>query len=461
MTPSLHPAEPILLVDDEPSWLNSLSLNLEYFGKYNHLLTCQESRDVIGLLRWQKVSLILLDLMMPHLSGEDLLIQLGQEHPEIPVIVLSGLNQLETAVRCMKMGAFDYYVKTAEPDRLLTGIARALEMTALHRENRELSQRLLHQELRRPEVFAEIVTRSPRMAAIFRYLEAIAASPNPVLFVGEAGSGRRLLARALHELASPVAPLVSVAGGEITGGGDLGLLFGSRGAPGKVQTARGGTLLITDLHLLPPAVQTRLAGMLAQGEYLADGAADAERLACRVIATAAPDLADRVAAGLFRRDLYHRLATHQIAVPPLRERSEDLPLLIERFRHDVVPAPRLPRNLVPLLSTYAFPGNVAELRELLGGALHANPSRRLSIEHFRNYLEEQSRSAAQISPVAAGAELPGLHFGERLPTLNEARDLTIREALRRVSGNQTIAARLLGISQPALSLYLKKVAPSS
>ena len=150
------PECPILLVDDEPSWLHSLAFTLEYTGNYNNLLTCSDSRELIGMLRCRQVGLVLLDLVMPHIGGEDLLVQVAREFPDVPVIVLSGLNQLETAVRCMKLGAFDYYVKTAELDRLLGGIEKALGMRALQRENRELTTRLFKAGTAAPRVVRRI-----------------------------------------------------------------------------------------------------------------------------------------------------------------------------------------------------------------------------------------------------------------------------------------------------------------
>lgn len=463
--PNLFPVAPLLLVDDEPAWLHSLGLNLEYFGNYNNILTCQDSRDVIGLLRLQKVSVVLLDLMMPHLSGEDLLVQLIQEHPDIPVIVLSGLNQLETAVRCMKLGAFDYYVKTAEPDRLLAGIQRAMEMAALHRENRELTSRVLHQELRRPEVFAALVTRSPRMEAIFRYLEAIAASPNPVLFLGEDGTGKRLLGRTLHTLASADAPLCMLSAAVLTEGGGEALLFGGNGHPGALHEAQGGTLLLTGLQDLPPALQARLSRILLQGEYPSAGTGVPARLQCRLLCTAAPQLPDLVSSGRFRKDLFHRLSTHLINVPPLRERMEDLPLLIDHFlcSDATITRPlRLPRNLALLLATYTFPGNLSELRNLLLSVVRESTSPRISIESFRRHIEQYSHvAAAPSAPQPDASASTALIIPGRFPTLAEARDLIIQEALRRTNGNQSIAARLLGISQPALSIHLKKSCPAS
>lgn len=460
------PTDPILLVDDETSWLHSLAVNLEYFSRFNNIITCSDSREVIGLLRRQPISLVLLDLIMPHITGEDLLVQLGQEYPQLPVIVLSGLNQLETAVRCMKLGAFDYYVKTSEPDRLQAGILRALQITALQRENRELTNRLLLQELRHPEAFTSVVTRSPKMEGIFRYLEAVATSPNPVLFFGESGTGKRLLARALHTLAAPAAPCVAAKVQGLEGDGFDQAFLGSDDVPGWFEQARDGVLIIEDVHLLSIEAQARLTSILRQGEFFPVGSSTPRHLLCRLYCTSTADLNELVNQCLFRRDLYFLLGTHQVCVPALRERLEDLPLLLEHFLTEVCATvdcrrPRLPRSLVPLLATYAFPGNIAQLRRVLEQVVTAAAGGRLTVESFRHSLEAESPAATASRRSDRGDNQPAtLIIPGRFPTLSEARELLIQEAMHRANGNQTVATRLLGISQPALSIHLKKSSSS-
>jgi len=456
------PTDPILLVDDETSWLHSLAVNLEYFSRFNNIITCSDSREVIGLLRRQPVSLVLLDLIMPHITGEDLLVQLGQEYPQLPVIVLSGLNQLETAVRCMKLGAFDYYVKTSEPDRLQAGIQRALQITALQRENRELTSRLLIQDLRRPEVFIPIVTRSPKMEGIFRYLEAVASSPNPVTFYGEPGTGKRLLARTLHTLAAPTAPCISGNASGLEGDSFDRALLGSDSVPGWFEQARDGVLILEHVHLLSFDAQARLAGILRVGEFFPVGSSVPRRLLCRIYCTSAVDLNELVNECLFRRDLYFLLGTHQVRVPALRERSEDLPLLLEHFLTEVGAAvgcrrSRPPTSLASLLATYDLPENIAQLRRVLVQAVAMAGGGRLTLDLFRRSLDGIIHSSGEGSFGSRADNQPAtLLIPGRFPTLSEARELVIREALRRSNGNQTIATRLLGISQPALSLHLKK-----
>src|SRR5512138_1830170 len=200
MNQQTYPAFGILLVDDEPAWLKSLSLTLKSCAGLTNISTCQDSRQVMGLLDAGGIGLVLLDLTMPNLPGEELLRQIGERHPEVTAIVISGLNQLETAVRCMKLGAFDYFIKTDEEDRIVGGVLRAVRMQEMQREYREVATRLVSGELRHPEAFTGIVTADPGMLTVFSYLEAVAKSPQPLLITGESGVGKELLARAAHGL---------------------------------------------------------------------------------------------------------------------------------------------------------------------------------------------------------------------------------------------------------------------
>lgn len=453
---TLHPAHPILLVDDEVSWLHSLRLNLEYFGNFNNLVACNDSREVLGLLRTQPFSVILLDLVMPHIEGADLLVQLGQEFPQIPVIVLSGMNQLETAVRCMRLGAFDYHVKTSEADRLWSSVRRALELSSLSRENRELGRQLLAAELRNPQAFAAIVTRSPAMGRIFHYLEAIASSPGPVLFIGPPGSGRHLLARTLSSLHAPDGPFITCRAAELDGRAGEELLFGVDERGGLCQAAQGGTLLIEDVELLPPAAQGRLVEILKRGEFPPPAAGPWRRLQFRLFGSSGTELSPLADAGQFRRDLVVRLDSHRIIVPPLRERSEDLPLLLDHFLQQACSAIgrrplKCPEHLASQLLQYPFPGNLDELRQLVEDAVAASRGNRLALTPFRQ--------ALRVSPSPLPTAAAQLIISGPFPSLAEARALLVEQALQRAGGSQTVAARLLGITQPALSHLLKRKGP--
>ncbi|GAO01850.1 sigma-54 dependent transcriptional regulator [Anaeromyxobacter sp. PSR-1] len=467
MTGLAYPPFAVLLVDDEPGWLRTMSLSLERSLGVTNLLTCEDPREVMGVLERHEVGLVLLDLTMPHLPGEELLRRIVEAHPDVSVIVVSGLNQLETAVRCMQAGAFDYFVKTSEEDRIVKGVGRAIRMQELQRENREIRRRFLDDALEHPEAFDRIVTADARMHAVFRYVEAVSRSRQPVLVTGESGTGKELIARAVHQVSGRAGELVpvNVAGLDDTVFADT--LFGHvRGAftgaaearAGMVERAGEGTLFLDEIGDLSPASQVKLLRLLQEGEYYPLGSDRPRWMRARVVVATHHDLAARQAAGTFRADLYYRLRAHHVHLPPLRERRGDIPLLLEHFLAEAArelgkKKPTPPKQLAALLASYAFPGNVRELRAMAFDAVGAHQGRVLSMEAFRRAIGEAEvahegdrRGEAPASPFAAL---------ERIPTLDEADELLVQEALRRADGNQSLAARLLGITPSALSKRLK------
>ncbi len=466
MTQQTYPAFTILLVDDEPAWLKSLSLTLKSCAGLTNIVTCQESSEVMGLLDRGGVGLVLLDLTMPHLSGEELLRQIGERHPEVTAIVVSGLNQLETAVRCMRLGAFDYFIKTDEEDRIVGGVLRAVRKVEMERDYRELADRLASGELRHPEAFAPIVTADRGMLALFAYVEAVAKSPQPLLITGESGVGKELVARAAHTLSGCRGKLVTVnvAGLDDTVFSDT--LFGHvRGAftgaeqvrRGMVEEAADGTLFLDEIGDLSIPSQVKLLRLLQEGEYFPLGSDQPKRLSARIIVATHQDLVAKEESGAFRRDLFYRLRTHQVQIPPLRERPGDIPLLLDHFLAEAATAlgkkkPTPPRELAPLLATYGFPGNVRELKAMVYDAVSIHRERMLSMDSF---VKAVGKSQAQAPPVSQKSRQNPFAGFPQLPTFSEAAGFLVDEALARAGGNQTFAARLLGISQPALNKRLK------
>ncbi len=466
MSAGAYPSFGVLLVDDELAWLRSLSITLERSAGIDRIVQCPDSRQVMGILASQDIGLVVLDLTMPHLSGEELLTAIATNHPEVAVIVVSGMNQVETAVRCMKLGAFDYFVKTIEEDRLVAGVLRAVRVQELQREHQEMSSRFLAGSLQHPEAFAGIVTRDRAMHAIFAYIEAVATSPQPLLIKGESGVGKELIARAAHALSGCKGPLVAVnvAGLDDTVFADT--LFGhARGAftgadqlrRGMVEEAADGTLLLDEIGDLSVASQVKLLRLLQEGEYYPLGSDRPKRLRARIICATHHDLAVRQKAGEFRRDLYYRLCTHRVGIPPLRERKGDIPLLLEHFLEEAARSlgkkkPTAPKELPQLLATYSFPGNVRELESMVYDAVSLHKQRILSMESFVKAIGHREEGA---QPSAASPDRNPFADVAQLPTFREAMELLMEEAMSRASGNQTMAARLLGISQPALSKRLK------
>ena len=200
---------PVLLVDDEPDLLYSVSVLLRTSG-LTHVVTLDDSRAVLPLLAERDVGVIVLDLTMPHLCGQALLERVAADHPDVPVILLTATSDLETAVQCMQAGALDYLVKPVEESRLLSSVKRALEIRAMRTELLVLKQCVLTDARHQREAFADIVTRDKAMGAVFRYVEAVAPSPYPVLITGETGTGKELVARALHRLSARTGEFVAV-----------------------------------------------------------------------------------------------------------------------------------------------------------------------------------------------------------------------------------------------------------
>jgi DNA-binding NtrC family response regulator len=465
MKDTLYPEFGILLVDDEPAFIRSLSMALERRGGLNHLYQTTDSREVMTLLADNPaIELILLDLNMPHIAGDELLRQIVERHPHIGVIIISGMNQIETAVDCIRLGAYDYFVKTTEENRLLEGIKRAISMQEMRRENEAMRRRFLSDTIEHPEVFKQIITQDKKLRSIFQYLESVAGSRQPVMISGESGVGKEHIARAVHTLSGRRGELVSVNVAGIDDNVFADTLFGhSRGAftgadrkrVGMVETAADGTLFLDEIGDLSHASQTKLLRLLQEGDYYPLGSDRPKRSRARVVVATHNDLKQQVEDGTFRKDLYFRLCTHQIEVPPLRQRKEDIPLLFEHFLAKAAdemdkPVPAFPKQLPVLLSTYHFPGNIRELQALVYDALSQHKSHTLSMEVFRRVIDNShlAQASAQENKQMFNPDQP-------LPTLQEMSELLVTEAMTRAQGNQSLASRMLGISQPALSKRLK------
>ena len=467
---SYSQALPVLVVDDEPHVLHGCSLMLRMDG-IKEVICCEDARRVPGILAGRDVGVILLDLLMPTMPGEELLAQLAEDYPHIPVIVVTSSNTIETAVECMRMGAFDYMVKPIERNRLLSGIERALEVVELRRACQVLTQRLLSPTLEHPEAFSAMVTGHPAMFALFRCIEAISPTSKPVLITGETGTGKELVARTIHSLSGRKGAFVAVNVAGLDDALFADTLFGHRrgaftGAekdhPGLIEKAAGGTLFLDEIGDLSAGAQVKLLRLIQEHEYLPLGSNVAARSDARVLAATHQDLTRAQKEGRFRKDLYYRLQYHHVHVPPLRERKEDIPLLVHDMAKKAAEAlghgkpPPVPKELFDLLFTYSFPGNVRELDTIVFDAVSMHRAGVLSTEVFRQRIEagESQASPSYIDPSGAG-EAPFASW-MRLPSLDDADRLLVEEALRRANGNQTVAARLLGISQPALSKRLKR-----
>lgn len=469
-----YPAHPILLVDDEERILEGARLALRSHG-IHRVETCGDSTRAQALIAERPWSAIVLDLSMPGVSGQALLAQAAHDRPEVPVIVLTGHNEAETAVACLKQGAFDYLVKPVDDTRFAASVSRAIEHGELLRENNALKSQLLNAGLEHPEAFADLVTADPALLSVLKYAETISRTPAPVLIHGETGVGKELLARAVHTASGRQGKFVPVnaAGLDDTMFSDTlfghlkGAFTGATSArPGLIERAAGGTLFLDEIGDLPAASQVKLLRLLQEREYYPLGADLPKASTARVIVATHRDLRALAESGVFRKDLFFRLRTHEIHLSPLRERLDDIPLLLEHFVRESAAtlqkkAPSYPVELPILLGAYHYPGNVRELQAMIFDAVSRHGGGMLPMDSFRERINvEAAESFNEEFDPGDGGPVTSLRIEESdavgFPTLEVAEEYLMQQALIRAKGNQGVAAHLLGISRTALNKRLKK-----
>jgi DNA-binding NtrC family response regulator len=447
-------AASVLLVDDDASLRRVVEYQL---GQAGYAVKSAESAtQALESLRHASFDLLITDVLMPGMDGLELLDRARVLHPDVAALVITAHGDVATAVRAMQLGALDFLEKPFTRDRLLVSVGRAVEFVGLRDENRRL--RALVQER---GGFESMIGTSSSLRRVLSDLALAADSSATVLIMGESGTGKELAARAIHlRSRRRDGPFAVVNCAALPEGLVESELFGHRrgsftGATeerrGKFETASGGTLLLDEVAELSLAVQPRLLRALQEGEVDKVGSATPVPVDVRVVAATHADLEARVREGTFREDLYYRLNVVPLFLPPLRERREDIPLLLEHFllkhakRHER-PVPKLEAEVLDRFHRYAWPGNVRELENL--------------VERLVVLTRSEPVTAADL-PEALRADLPTFG-GVRLDippdgiSLEEVEKGLLVEALRRCDGNQTRAARFLGISRQTLIYRLKK-----
>ncbi len=457
----------ILIIDDEQHLLDSLSLTLEAAG-FTSVQTCNDSRQALQLLYERSYGAILLDLFMPHFSGETILGEICAEYPLSPVIIVSGTNELETAVRCIKNGAFDYLVKPVEAERLTTTVRRALKHGALLRENQNLRRKIFSHQLQNPQAFAGIITRSKAMHNIFNYIEVIAPASDPVLITGETGTGKELIARCLHLASGRNGQFVEVNVAGLDDNMFTDTLFGHvpgaftdarQSRPGLVEQAGEGTLFLDEIGDLAPASQIKLLKLIQAGEYYPLGSDKLNRSSARIVAATNQDLKARQKQGSFRKDLFYRLSTYHVHLPPLSNRREDIMALAEHFLREAsaefkITTPKLSQKLSCLLQAYNYPGNIRELRAMIFDGLARGGSS--GLEKKLSSLVRSCEHPPRVRNNNYKLGTKDMLFPHPLPTLEDISQKLISEALDRAGGNRTLAAKMLGVSRQTLHRRLKE-----
>lgn len=456
----------ILLVDDEQAELEAYSLLLTSMG-FRNVRTVSDSRLVLATLENMQSPVVFLDLNMPHMTGQEVLRQLKMKKPQIPVIIITADSEIETAVECLRLGAHDYLVKPIDLNMFSSALRNALEIGLLRNEVMTLKGITFGASTHTHPAFAGIVTRSPVMLGIFQYIESIAASGLPALILGETGSGKELIARAIHDVSNLPGEFVAV---DISGLDDTLLsdtLFGhTRGAytgadrarSGLIEKAEGGTLFLDEIGELSEASQVKLLRLLQEKIYYPLGADQPKQCQARIITAANKDLSKLAGQeGEFRMDLYYRLSTHLIKLPPLRDRCEDIPLLVDHLIKETAitmnkPVPTISNQAMNRLLRHPFWGNVRELKAYLADAVarcqHGHISEDLILERLTGAGPRLPEQPADTTPLES---LFG-HF----PSIEELIEYAIESALLATDNNQSQASRLLGVSRQALNKRLKK-----
>ncbi|UCD91191.1 MAG: sigma-54-dependent Fis family transcriptional regulator [Desulfobacterales bacterium] len=325
-------------------------------------------------------------------------------------------------------------------------------------------------QIKNPKAFEEIVTNSETMISFFQYAESIAHSSHPILITGETGVGKDLMAKSIYILSNLKGRFVAVNVAGLDDNIFSDTLFGHvKGAftgadenrHGLIRYATNGMLLLDEIGSLSPASQVKLLRLLQEGEYLPLGQDKIEKTNARLVTSTNEDLWSLMRNEKFRKDLNFRLRTHHIHIPPLRERLDDIPLLVDHFlnksaRELEKKKPTPPKELYQRLKTYSFPGNVRELEAMVHNAVTMHTGGMLSLDMFKLHIKQEQESVVPSTKIESEHHLP-ITFGKDLPTIKQANKMLVVEAMKRANNNQTLAASMIGITRQALSKRLKNM----
>jgi two-component system response regulator HydG len=445
VAPATHPKATVLVVDDETG--NRESLERIFVREGYRVLLADSGRKALDLCRAHRVHVVVTDLMMPGMTGMELLKALETIAPDTEVVLMTAYGTIETAVEAMRGGAYDFVEKPLKRMQIVKTVEKALERHALVAENKTLRDELSALRHR------AIVGSSPALRAAIEVATQAAPSTANVLVLGESGTGKELLARAIHDRSGRKGTFVAVNLAALPETIVEGELFGyEKGAftgavarrDGRIAQAEGGTLFLDEIGELSLAVQVKLLRVIQEGEYEPLGG-KTRRADFRLIAATNKDLRQLVAEGRFREDLYYRLNVIAITSPPLRSRAGDVPLLVDHFldvycRKNGKPRMEPSREAMEVLVGYSWPGNVRELENVIERAVVLGKGPQLGVADLPVHVAQAERRSQELS------------FAIGTP-LDEIERRVIKATLDHTQGDKQLAAQLLGIS--ARTIYRK------
>lgn len=446
---------PVLVVDDDEGLLLSIKATLVSSGLPEPALV-SDSRDVMALMRDHHFQLVLLDLMMPHLNGIEVLEKIKREFPDSECVVVSANDELATAVEAMSLGASDYLVKPLNSEKLIAVVNRSLEKYNLQDELARFGGKKVFSELKNPQAFADMVAEDESMALIFHQVEAVAGTDYSVVINGESGTGKEMLARVIHRISNrSKAPFIAVNMAsfsktifedEFFGHAKGAYTDASSDRQGFFEAAQGGTLFLDEITELDPSLQAKLLRVIEEREFYRLGSTEIRNVDVRIIAATNRDINEEILQNHFRADLFYRINMYNIKIPPLRERKDDILPLARHFLkiHAGVNRKKI-QSLAPdlaerlLLTT--FLGNVRELENIIAGAVLLERGKTLTLASAHNLLPYHG---------------PERRRNLEMLTLDELERRHIKSVLEITDGNRPKAAKILGINVSTIYRKLEK-----
>lgn len=441
--------ETILLIDDDPSLRRVTEYNLSKNGF--DVLAADSGKTGLELFESFDIDLVVTDVKLGDMNGLDILEQVKKKEPDIPVIVMTAFGSIEMAVQAMHKGAFNFISKPFDRDTLILSCKKALELRKLRS-----NSRLMASEISRLTGTQGIVSASSVMKSLLETATRAAGSEATILITGESGTGKEVLARLIHQNSQKAnGPLIAVNCAAIPEGLIESELFGHvKGAftgavknrKGHFQTAHGGTLFLDEIGELSTDIQVKLLRAIQEREVQPVGSEKISKVDIRIIAATNLDLKDKISAGLFREDLFYRLSVIPLFIPPLRERLEDIPALVNHFlqKFDAPPGVRFSKEAVDVLKQYTWPGNIREIQNII---------ERCIILRRKNVIEPDDLQLLTETDPDACQEI---QIPDEGISLEEIEKQYILKALEKAGQNQSQAARLLKIPRHVLLYRLEK-----
>ena len=436
---------PVLVVDDDEGLLLSIKATLVSSGLPEPALV-SDSRRVIDLVREYDFQLILLDLMMPHLTGMEVLRRIKKESLDVECVIVSAIDDVASAVQAMSLGASDYLVKPLNSDKLVALVNRTLEKYTVRQDLEQFGSKKVFSNLKNPDAFSDIVAEDEAMALIFHQVEAVAGTDYSVVISGESGTGKEMLARVIHKLSNRSnAPFYAVNMASFSKTIFEDEFFGhAKGAYtdaasdkiGFFEAAHGGTLFLDEITELDPSLQGKLLRVIEERELYRLGSTEIRNVDVRIIAATNRDINEEILKGAFRSDLYYRINMYNIKVPPLRDRQKDILPIARHFlkvhaRANDKMIGSLSPDLEQRLMQYSYPGNVRELENIIAAAVLQEKSKTLTLASTLNLLPYEG---------------PERRKHVELLTLEELEKRHILKVLDITGGNRPKAAKILGVN---------------